>query len=221
MEHELTSEGKCFYCTQIVPQAQITKHLAAHLAQMQKEDAAKSPETYCHIVVEDGVMFLQLLVKGKASMKKIDTFLKDIWLDCCGHMSGFGHKDFKVSTTHMVMDVFETKVKIYHDYDYGSTTRVYLRGIKNYKLNLKEDIVLLSRNEPLKLICAKCEKHPAANICTVCDWDFFCESCSTQHDKECADFQDYAKMPVVNSPRMGVCGYTGGHIDQQRDGVHQ
>ena len=136
-------------------------------------------------------------------------------------MSGFGSKDFKVSTTHLVMDVFETKVKIHHDYDYGSTTRVFLKGIKNYKLNLKQDVVLLSRNEPLKLICAKCKEHPAANICTVCDWDFFCESCSTKHEKECDDFEDYAKMPVVNSPRMGVCGYTGGHIDTERDIVHQ
>jgi hypothetical protein len=27
-------------------------------------------------------------------------------------------------------------------------------------------------------------------------------------------------MPVVNSPRMGVCAYMGGSIDKQRDGVY-
>jgi len=26
-------------------------------------------------------------------------------------------------------------------------------------------------------------------------------------------------MPIVNSPRMGVCGYEGGVIDIERDGV--
>ena len=34
---------------------------------------------------------------------------------------------------------------------------------------------------------------------------------------ECSDFDDYASMPVVNSPRMGVCGYEGGSIDLERD----
>jgi hypothetical protein len=221
MEQKLKSEGKCLFCNQSFPQKEIGKHLATHLAKMEKDDSSKSPETFCHIVVEDGVLFLHLLVKGKVAMKKIDTFLRDIWLDCCGHMSNFANGNSKIAATQKVADVFETNVKIQHDYDYGDTTRVDLKGIKNYNLKLKEDIVLLSRNEPLKLICAKCEKHPAANVCTVCDWDFYCESCSAKHEKECADFGDYAKMPVVNSPRMGVCGYMGGHIDKERDGVHQ
>jgi hypothetical protein len=218
MEHELKSEGKCLFCSQSLPREQLGKHLDAHLTKMQKEDTGKSHETYCHIVVEADIMFLHLLVKGKAALKKIDDFLRDIWLDCCGHLSNFGHKDFKISATQKVSDVFESKVKIFHDYDYGSPTRVLLKGIKNYNLKLKEDIVLLSRNEPLKLICSKCKK-PATNICTFCDYDFYCKNCSIKHEKECEDFNDYAKMPVVNSPRMGVCGYMGGYIDKERDGT--
>ena len=29
---------------------------------------------------------------------------------------------------------------------------------------------------------------------------FFCDDCAEKHTKECEDFADYAKMPVVNSP---------------------
>ncbi len=221
MESKLTSEGKCIFCNQLFSQKTLTKHLATHLSKKEKEDADKKPDTFCHIEVEDGVMFLHLLVKGSVSIKKIDTFLKDIWLDCCGHMSNFGHKDFKIAMSHKVEDVFESRVKIFHNYDYGNTTQVFLKGIKNYKLNLTENIILLSRNEPLKLICAKCGKRPAQDICITCDWDFYCQECSLKHEKECSDFNDYAKMPVVNSPRMGVCGYTGGHIDKGRDDVQQ
>jgi hypothetical protein len=48
----------------------------------------------------------------------------------------------------------------------------------------------------------------------------FCEKCAKKHAKECEDFADgYAVMPVVNSPRMGVCAYEGGCIDTERDGV--
>lgn len=217
MERELKSEGKCLFCNQSFSQKEISKHLATHLLKMEKDDKSKSPEKFCHIMVEADVMFSHLLVKGNVGMKKIDNFLRDIWLECCGHMSDFKHKDFEISMTQKVQDVFETKVKISHEYDYGDTTSLILKGLKNYNLKLKEDIVLLTRNEPLKLICAKCGKQPAANICTACNWDFYCESCSTKHEKECEDFSDYAKMPVVNSPRMGVCGYMGGHIDRERD----
>ncbi len=221
MEHTLTSEGKCIFCEQLFSQKTIAKHLASHLSKTEKEDDTINSKTYCHIEVEDGVMFLHLLVKGSLPLKKIDAFLRDIWLECCGHMSNFGHKDFKIAMTHKVEEVFATKVKIYHNYDYGDTTQVFLKGIKNYNLKLSENIILLSRNQPLKLICAKCEKHPAQDICITCDWDFYCQECSLQHEKDCSDFGDYAKMPVVNSPRMGVCGYTGGRIDKKRDGVHQ
>lgn len=224
MEHELNSEGKCSFCDKLLPQKEIGKHLASHLQKTEKDDGLKNPETYCHILVEadlSSLMFLHLLVKGKISMKKIDDFLRDIWLECCGHMSAFGNKDYEISAAQKVLDVFATKVKIYYDYDFGDTTRVFIKGIKNYKLKIKEDIILLSRNEPLKLICSECETQPAAHICTICNGSFYCTDCSAKHEGVCEDFQDYSKMPVVNSPRMGICGYTGGLIDTNRDGVAQ
>ena len=123
-----------------------------------------------------------------------------------------------------VQDVFEPRVKIFHDYDYGDTTKVFLTGLKQYQLKLKENIILLSRNEPLKIMCATCKNEPAVNLCTTCSCDkysFFCETCSKEHERVCEDFTDYSCMPIVNSPRMGVCGYTGGNIDLERDGVYK
>ena len=223
MEH-LKSTGQCLYCEKEFSQKEIGKHLAKHIADQEKNDASKKAHTYCHIEVESNEMFLHLLVKGDATMNKIDNFLKDIWLECCGHMSNFGHDNFKVSMNHKVKDIFKTRVKIYHDYDYGDTTTVFLKGLKNYQLSLKEDTILLSRNEPLKIMCATCKTEPAINICVSCWYDeyaFFCESCSEKHEEKCDDFADYGRMPVVNSPRMGVCGYTEGMIDLERDGSYQ
>ena len=149
---------------------------------------------------------------------------RDIWLECCGHLSAFGHNNFKVKMSHKVEDVFQPKIKIYHDYDFGTTTRVFLKVRKHYQLNLKEKIILLSRNEPLKIMCSSCKKEPAVNICTVCLYEkgaFFCETCSGKHAEVYEDFNDYAQMPVVNSPRMGECGYEGGIIDLERDGTYK
>jgi hypothetical protein len=61
-------------------------------------------------------------------------------------------------------------------------------------------------------------------MCSVCCWEteaYFCEKCAKKHEKECEDFADYSRMPVVNSPRMGECGYRSGSIDLQRDGVYK
>lgn len=219
MTEELKSEGKCLYCGKMFSQRGISKHLATHLAQMEKESDGNKVN-YVHVEVEAFEMFLHLLVRGDAKMKVIDNFLRKIWLECCGHLSAFGHKNFKVKMSHKVEDVFQPRIKIYHDYDFGTTTRVFLKARKHYKLNLKEKIILLSRNEPLKIMCSSCKKEPAVNLCTVCWYEkdaFFCEACSEKHAEECEDFADYAQMPVVNSPRMGQCGYEGGVIDLERD----
>ncbi len=223
-EEELKSEGECLYCKQIFSQKEIGKHLAKHLLEMDKKDAGKVAKPYFHIEVEAGEMFLHLLVKGDSKMEKIDSFLRNIWLECCGHMSEFGHKSFEVKMKQKVADVFESRVKIFHDYDFGTTTRVFLKGLKSYNLNLKEGLILMSRNEPLKIMCSSCKKEPAVNMCSTCCWEkdsFFCEACSEKHEEVCEDFADYSSMPVVNSPRMGECGYTGGSIDVERDGPYR
>lgn len=224
MEEELKSVGKCFFCNQEFDQRQIGKHLRKHLSEIEKEDHAKITNGYHHIVVGAGIMFLHILVKSSARMKVIDKFLRAIWLDCCEHLSDFRYKRLGIEMSDAAGSIFFPKEKIYHEYDFGSTTRLELKAIKTYSLHLKEDLILLSRNEPLKYMCSVCKKLPATNLCTECSWEmyaFFCDKCSAKHAETCESFADYSKMRVVNSPRMGICGYEGGSIDLQRDGVYK
>lgn len=225
MDNELQSEGRCIYCSQLFGQKETGKHLAKHLAEKEKLIAAKPSQTYCHIEVQSGPYFLHLLVRADAKMKTIDRFLRDIWLDCCDHLSAFGHKDFKVKMSDSVEDIFGPRLKIYHDYDFGTTTRVFLKGLKYYQLDETKKIVLLTRNEPLRINCTECKVKPAVELCTVCvcdfDYNYFCEECAEIHAEKCEDFEEYARMPVVNSPRMGECGYMGGNIDTERDGPYK
>ena len=90
-----------------------------------------------------------------------------------------------------------------------------------YPIKADRPIVLLSRNEPLAILCESRGKAPARYICNVCygdeDEGIFCDKCAKKHKKKCDDFAEYASMPVVNSPRMGVCAYEGGTIDLARD----
>lgn len=222
MNTGIESKGKCFYCNELLESKELKTHLAKHLKELEKNAKDSETETFCHVEVQAEDMFLHLLVKGDTKMKTIDTFLKKIWLDCCGHMSGFSHRHFKISKSDLVEHIFEPKVKVQHQYDYGSTTHLDLIGHKHYQLKEKKELILLSRNEPLKLMCDICKKKIATTLCCVCLWDdesFFCDNCSEKHGENCSDYADYASMPIVNSPRMGVCGYEGGEIDLERDGI--
>lgn len=91
-----------------------------------------------------------------------------------------------------------------------------------YPIESKNKITLLTRNEPLGLMCNTCKKKPATLLCSIEQWTDveyqFCDTCAKKHEKICDDFEEYAKMPVVNSPRMGKCAYEGGSIDNERDG---
>jgi hypothetical protein len=223
---ELQSEGHCIFCNEYFSQKEIGRHLAAHLKTKEKEDKAKQTNLFNHIVVEADVMFLQLLVRSTCEMEEIDNFLRVIWLECCGHQSGFHIKrGEQIEMDDIVGDVLTPKAKIYHDYDYGTTTRTFIKSIKVYDLDFDDDdIILLSRNEPLKIMCSSCDKKTAVVLCSACLWNgesFFCKTCAKKHAKTCEDFEDYASADIVNSPRMGECGYEGGTFDTERDGVYK
>jgi hypothetical protein len=224
MNEKIKSEGKCKYCNKTVIQQGMSRHLATHL----KENELQNPSAVLalHLLVKAGPYFLHLLVPGTKPLKAIDTFLRKIWLECCGHMSNFnmgGWGSQAVGITRKCEEVFSNTNKLMYRYDMGSTTELEIEIKGSYHLAVG-DIILLSRNEPLALMCEACNKEPAESICIACSYDdvaSFCKSCAAAHEKTCEDFEEYARIPVVNSPRMGVCAYEGGTIDTERDGIYQ
>jgi len=211
------SEGICIFCGKTFSKAGINRHLKTHLKKKEVENVGG--KSYLVKVETDPYYgslpyFLSLWVDGDAIMDDIDNFLRDIWLECCGHMSDFSNGE--ISMDDMVKEVFYKDLKLGYEYDFGSTTELKLTILEEYSVKADNDIVLLSRNEPLKWKCGLCKEEPATQICIVDD-EMFCDKCAKEHAKECEDFEDYASMPVVNSPRRGVCGYEGGTIDIERD----
>jgi hypothetical protein len=257
MQEKIKSEGKCIFCGKTFAKAGINRHLATHL---NKKTATEKQGHSFFVKVETpkrwggSPYFLSLWIDGNAKMKDIDNFLRDIWLECCGHMSAFRNpKSIRIRGKFDAMEAYEYLAKgeiakyekimekvegatpmshkakdalcqgltLEYRYDFGSTTELAITVIDEYPIKAGNKIVLLSRNEPLKIICSVCGKAPATQICTICMYDEdaeFCDKCAKRHAKKCEDFADYASLPVVNSPRMGVCGYEGGIIDMERDG---
>lgn len=235
MEQKPLSEGRCHFCQKTFAKAGINRHLASHLTKL---SVSEKPGTSFHIKVEPASYygstgyFLSLWMDGDASLEALDTFLQRIWLHCCGHMSAFidpakypgawgmMEEMGEIPMSRKAKKVMFKGMKLKYEYDFGSTTELVLTVMGEYPVKASGKIVLLSRNEPLKWMCEACGKNPAVELCTIHEWgedSMFCSKCAKQHAKTCDDFADYAALPVVNSPRMGVCGYTGGTIDTERD----
>jgi len=246
MEGIFKSEGKCLFCGKTFDKLGINRHLASHLKE--KVETGKRGKSF-FIKVETPKKygptpyFLSLWVDGTAKLKDLDDFLRGIWLECCGHMSAFSlprkkpSKKFdfnafshlvdenaeypnEISMSKKAKNVFSKGLLLEYDYDFGSTTKLEITVVNEFPVKADKEIVLLSRNEPLEVMCSICKKEPATQLCTACMYDesaVFCDKCAKKHAKKCVDFDDYSSMPIVNSPRMGVCGYEGGRIDTERD----
>jgi hypothetical protein len=152
----------------------------------------------------------------------LDNFLRGMWLECCGHMSAFtigGHRyaaepmgdsAFGIKESSMkapIGKVLREGTKFSHEYDYGSATLLSLEVAGLLHVDDKpKDIQLLARNIPPEIPCGKCGAA-ATQICTECSWSgggWLCDACVSKH--KCGEEM---LLPVVNSPRVGVCGYTG------------
>jgi hypothetical protein len=170
-----------------------------------------------HVVVEGKWAkdyWMHLAVPGPASLGKLDAFLRDTWLECCGHLSAFNIGGVRYASSPMEGDramrmplkrVVDVGTEFLYEYDFGSTTTLRLKVVGFLdRTTPKSDVELLARNDPPQVNCGTCGTQPATVICTGCDGVWLCEPCSKAH--KCGED---SLLPVVNSPRTGTCGYCG------------
>lgn len=104
-----TTEGKCLYCNQNISKSLFSKHLQKHLNEKIKINT--SGKSFLLKVETEKAWgstpyFLFLWMDGNSNLSVLDDFLRNIWLECCGHMSSFtvvGNKKAKGS----MFDFFE------------------------------------------------------------------------------------------------------------------
>ncbi len=201
-----SSKGNCYICGKTLTKTGAKRHLLSH------EYIGENSEA-CRLIkieyVYDSDYWLYIDMPFTASLRSLDKFLRDIWLECCGHMSAFYVGMYeKVGMNKKIGMISEGSVLRY-DYDFGSTTELKISFVGTItRKKQKSAVRLLIRNEAPDYTCSVCGKK-AESICTECIYEtenpFFCEECEKSH---CDETEHYT-LPVVNSPRMGVCGYAG------------
>lgn len=227
------SHGICALCGHRAAKAAMARHLVNCAPAHDAAEAAPAGLFRLRIDAPETLYWLDVEIKADARLRVLDRFLRDVWLECCGHMSAFtiGGVRYEIATSGAdspfdfldgprprgmnarLGDAASPDLVFHYEYDFGSTTGLRLKVASAREGRFgRRQLRLLARNEPPIWPCAVCSA-PAAEICTVClderEDVFFCKDHARVHIGGAHDADDAALLPVVNSPRMGVCGYTG------------
>ena len=189
-------QGNCFFCGKTAAKTAMKNHIL-------KEH--NSGDEACYLFKAEGAYdkdyWLFFTAPLDAGLSVVDTFLRKIWCECCGHLSAFrmGGREYGKARKISTLGVGD---QLMYEYDFGSTTEILLTVVSEIsRPKQREKIYLLARNEPQEILCESC----AAPATVIDAWEYalLCDECAKDIDDEAA------LLPIVNSPRCGVCGYTG------------
>jgi hypothetical protein len=123
-------------------------------------------------------------------------------------------------------EVLKVGERFSYVYDFGSSSTLSLRVIDEregimpmeHEAELEEDeefeededvtsIFIMARNEPPALVCHICGQ-PATHVPSASEYTSLAETALCDVHTRTSEYPDDL-LPIVNSPRTGICGYTG------------
>jgi hypothetical protein len=224
------SKGTCSFCQAEFSKSSMVRHLETCqqrvIADAKATSRQKGQQTRkLHLVVEGRdlpMYWMHLEVTASTTLATIDQFLRNTWLECCGHLSAFEIGGVRYAVDAGMDDGWEMNEKSMrvrldkvlspgqlcsYEYDYGTTTDLRLRMISERNVEAKDiAIQVLARNIAPVIQCEMCGKV-ATRVCSQCIFEengWLCDACAEGH--ECGEEM---LLPVVNSPRVGMCAYAG------------
>jgi hypothetical protein len=223
------TKGKCRFCGKEYTKTSMVKHISSCKERENQLDKSEDGKEigYFGLVISGKYAKAYWLItefREDATLKDLDKFLRDIWLECCGHLSSFEIEGISYESNPETMGGWGRPVKgmnsklknvlgkegmvFDYEYDFGSTTALTI-SVFDYRIGpyKKEKLSILSRNNPIEYICDECGEKKATAVCSECMYDdagLLCDDCQNEH--EC---DEEMLMNICNSPRFGVCGYEG------------
>jgi|GEM_PF-284039 len=190
----MATNGNCFMCGKTTAKTAMKNHI------MKEHNIG---DEGCYLFKAEGAYdkdyWILFSVRQNSKLSAVDEFLREIWCECCGHLSAFRRGGSEVSKSRKI-STFSKGDKLHYEYDFGSTTEILVTVMDEVKRpKQKESVVLLARNEPYVANCDECSA-PAEYV-NIWENKCLCE--------DCIDEDEEGFMPIVNSPRSGECGYDG------------
>jgi len=195
------------------------KHLGTCTARQERIAATKNrkPRSLIHLRIQDEYapgFWFDVEADGTASLGDIDSYLRSIWLECCGHLSKFttgGWGSSELAKPRRVDSVLKDSAELIHIYDFGteSTTRIKAMSSRQAEPLTRRPIVLMARNLIPEVQCVECDQ-PASHLCQECQQEHDSPGLLCKRHTQDHPHDEYGEpIELVNSPRLGLCGYTG------------
>jgi hypothetical protein len=213
------SKGICHYCEKQYAKGGMIRHLRACSKRGDAIEKAglTGKEKLYHLRVQDSWsndFWLDLEVRGSTTLRDLDHYLRAIWLECCGHMSQFsvgGWAGREIPKSRTIERVFAPDVELTHIYDFGTSSETLVKfvDVRLGNATTRHPIALMARNLAPEVTCIECDR-PAAWLCMECLYEgdiagTLCDEHAKSHPHD--DYGD--PMKLYNSPRVGMCGYSG------------
>ncbi len=209
-------QGVCMICGKVVDAQNAKEHIAACL----QEEVPESEEDNLLLRisdVDDADYWMYAALKRDAALAQLDNFLRDVWVDCCGHMSVFtagGEEYYSSNAREMGGHSMKARIfkdiscgaEILYEYDFGTPTRLKIEVIAECKMPKRQKkAVQLARNIQPKYACICCGRraeYVASRMGESIAESAYCAQCGLTNEEVRESL-----LPIVNSPRCGVCGY--------------
>lgn len=178
---------KCNACGKEYTARGITRHIKA--CQAIQEAYLKGYYKYYTLKIKDVYktdFFLYINVVSHLTLGELDQFLRDIWLECCNHLSGFRCDGYYYTLNESdgygmpgkyieLNELVQVGTKLEYDYDYGSTTELEIEVIDELTGPRRESLIEIFARNKMPDYYKKNSRYPNPS----------------------------------NSPRLGICGYDG------------
>jgi hypothetical protein len=152
--------------------------------------------------------WLDIAGSPETTLKAVDVLLRREWLECCGHLSAFTDRGRRtIGKGRRIGDVLGSAGdRLDYVYDFGSSTELTVSHLAVIRTAPNKRVRAVARNAPPSWQCAECGAA-AVSICADCASEgdgAYCGAHAEGHP--CGEEM---LLPVVNSPRIGVCAYSG------------
>ena len=220
------TEGQCRLCGKTFTKSGMARHVRA----CRKRVPITGRSDAVLLEIKDRHVpgyWLFLEASPTATWADLDTFLRNIWLECCGHLSAFEYAgttfaadpvgarewaDRPRSMSGRLVGTVAPDTWFRYEYDFGTTSELIGRALDLVPAaRTAPAIQVLARNQAPNHPCAQCGQ-PATQVCGLCyqegtDACWYCDECAEEH--HCSDPDTDYFLPAANSPRVGLCAYSG------------
>jgi endogenous inhibitor of DNA gyrase (YacG/DUF329 family) len=213
--------GECVFCGRELTNGGFSRHLRTCGKRQEAIQNAQDGriQMLYHLQIRNAYasdFWLHLEMNGTAELADLDDYLRVIWLECCGHLSqiSVGRKRWgsEISMDRTARQILKPDMELTHIYDFGSSTETAIKvvDVREGKPLSKYPIYLMARNDIPDIACDECGK-PAQWLREDFEYnsgDWLVALCNDHVEKFSGE--DYGEpFEMVNSPRLGVCGYMG------------